>query len=437
MQSCAALPSCRGTCVRQRNEAAVKPGILALKPLWRLIPAPIRRHMMHRAVQAGAVRPDAKPPPARAGLAVVGELAAVSGLGESARTMVAALRALRVPVFPVDTDLSGVLSGGERPPAPPKGAPLVIHANPHRLGTALLALPRDAVRGRRIIGYFAWELPVAPSAWRRHLRLVHEIWVPSHFVAGAMATILPKDRDIPVRVVPHEVAAAPMPIVGRGRAAFDLPADAVIVLASFNYASGFARKNPLGAVEAFRRAFGTRQDRLLLLKIVNREAAPDEHIRLRLAIADLPNVVIDDRQFSREDNYAFTAAADIVLSLHRSEGFGLVMAEAMLLGRPVVATAWSGNMDFMDEQSAALVPAALVPPEDPTGTFNLPDAVWADPDLDVAAAHLRRLADDPDARTALGLAGQQMVRQRLNGDSLRQATRDLGLPVGGLAAGGP
>jgi hypothetical protein len=87
-------------------------------------------------------------------------------------------------------------------------------------------------------------------------------------------------------------------------------------------------------------------------------------------------------------------------------------------------------MDFMDERSAALVPARLVPPDDPSGEFNLPGAVWADPDLDIAAGHLRRLADDPVARRDLGLAGQQMARTRLAGDSLRQAALDLGLTVG-------
>ncbi len=342
--------------------------------------------------------------------------------------MVIALKSVGLPVFPIDTGLGGYLTGGERQPPPPDGAPLVIHANPHRMGTALLALPRGSVRGRRIIGYFTWELAVVPEEWRRHIRLVHEIWVPSRFVADAIATILPTDRHVPVRITPNALAVAPVPRIRRDRRSFGLPDDAVIVLMSFNFASNVARKNPLGALDAFQRAFGDRRDRLLVFKVVNSDAAPDDHARLQRAIGEMPNVLIQDLKLSREDNYAFTAAADIVLSLHRSEGFGMVMAEAMWLGRPVVATAWSGNMDFMDEYTAALVPATLIPPEDPSGEFTLPGALWADPNLDVAAAHLRRLADDPAARTALGLAGQAMIRQRLTADSLLQAARDLGLP---------
>ena len=401
-----------------------------LRPVWRMVPAGWRRDLLHRIARLTAPLPDRDPPPARTGIAILGELSVPSGLGESARVMVLALRNLGVRVFPLDSALGGVLTGGAKAEAPPPQVPLVIHANPHRLGTALLALPRDAVRGRRIIGYFAWELLVAPPAWRPHLRLVHEIWVPSQFVAEAMKTIMPHDRVLPLRVVPHALAEAPPVPSGLGRADFGLPEDVVIVLTSFNLASGFARKNPLGAVEAFRRAFGTRPDRRLILKVGNPHAAPADLARLRQAISDLPNAVIDDRRLSREDNYAFTAAADIILSLHRSEGLGLVIAEAMSLGRPVVATAWSGNMDFMDDQSAALVPATLVPPDDPSGEFAVPGALWADPDLDVAAAQLRRLADDPAARAELGLAGQKMVRARLTAEPLRQAMLDLGLPVG-------
>jgi glycosyltransferase involved in cell wall biosynthesis len=185
----------------------------------------------------------------------------------------------------------------------------------------------------------------------------------------------------------------------------------------------------LGAVEAFRRAFGTRSDRQLVLKATNPQAAPADYARLLQAIAALPNARIDDRKLPRADNYALIASADIVLSLHRSEGLGMVMAEAMCLGRPVVATAWSGNMEFMDKQSAALVPATLVTPDDPTGEFTLSGAKWADPDLDVAAAHLRQLADDPAARAALGEAGRRMVRSRLTADGLRDAALALGLPL--------
>ncbi len=136
------------------------------------------------------------------------------------------------------------------------------------------------------------------------------------------------------------------------------------------------------------------------------------------------------------DHLALVAAADIVLTLHRSEGFGLVAAEAMLLGRPVVATGWSGNLEFMDEASAALVPVRLIPPIDPRGVLDTSKALWADPDIGVAASHLRRLADDAQARAELGQRGLRMATDRLGPASLRSALQGLGLPIaamGGMA----
>jgi glycosyltransferase involved in cell wall biosynthesis len=122
-----------------------------------------------------------------------------------------------------------------------------------------------------------------------------------------------------------------------------------------------------------------------------------------------------------------TAAADIILSLHRSEGFGLVLAEAMLLARPVIATGWSGNMAFMNQQSAALVDYQLVPPNDPRQVYH--GSAWAEPDQGGAVAHLRRLASDAAARAELGARSKLYAMDRLGARPLAAATRGLGLEV--------
>ncbi len=314
---------------------------------------------------------------------------------------------------------------------PPPGAPLVLHVNPPMLPLALLRLPRSLVRGRRVIGYWAWELGVPPGDWVRGAGFVHEAWVPSAFTAAAVETLLPGR----VRVVPHALALAP-PLPSRlGRADFGLPEAAVVVLASFSLASSFERKNPMGSIAAFRAAFGERPDRLLVLKIGQPEHFPDDFATLRAAIADVPNIRLETRLLTQADSHALTRAADIVLSLHRAEGFGLVPAEAMLLGVPVIATGWSGNLEFMDQDCAALTGYRLIPARDPRAVYDVAGAVWAEPDQADAVAHLRRLAEDRAVRAQLGPAGQAAARARLGAAPLEAALRAIGLARPGPGAG--
>ena len=234
----------------------------------------------------------------------------------------------------------------------PPDAALVLHVNAPMLPMVSLRLPRGLTGGRRVIGYWAWELPSVSPDWHIGARFVHAAWVPSRFTATALETLLPGQ----VRVVPHPVALAGGTPATLDRRAFGLPDDAVVVLVSANLASSFERKNPLAAIAAFRAAFGERMDRVLVLRLGNPDHFPDDFARVAAMVSGVPNIRIETRTLPPADALAFTAAADIVLSLHRSEGFGLVLAEAMKLGKPVVATGWSGNMDFMDESSAALVP---------------------------------------------------------------------------------
>ena len=306
---------------------------------------------------------------------------------------------------------------------PPAGMTLIVHANAPHMAAALLGLPRGVLKGRRVIGYWAWDLPIAPPAWRIGRRFVHEVWVPSRFTEAALASVL---EGVPVRRVPHPVAAAPIARAPLGRADFALPQQAVVVLVICSLASSFVRKNPLAAVAAFRSAFGDRTDRQLVLKLGDTHHFPGDFATLRAAVGGQANIRIDTRALPSPDLAALTGCADIVLSLHRAEGFGLVPAQAMLLGVPVIATGWSGNMDYMDAQSAALVGYRLVPAADPRGVFECAGACWAEPSQHDAVAHLRRLADDVSCRQALGQAGQAKVRATLGADALCAALDSLG-----------
>ncbi len=408
-----------------------RPGLL--HRMWRLLPAQRRRRAFAWMTARIAPEPDRDPPEPAPGLAVCGELSRASGLGESARIMLRGVESLGLASWPIDV---GPPIGRRAPQvvfepgrAPPPGVSLVVHANPPVLPLALLRLGAKMVRRRRVIGYWAWELPVAPPEWRAGVRFVHEVWVLSSFIAAAMEPILPGR----VRVVRPPLAVSPPKPAQIGRDGFAIPAGAVVVLMIFNLASSFVRKNPLAAIAAFRQAFGNRSDRLLILKVTNADHFTDDFAALRAAVGDAANIRIETRLMVPDEIAALMQASDIVLSLHRSEGLGLVLAEAMLLGRPVVATGWSGNMDFMDDASAALVPHRLIVPVDPRGVLVAEGAVWADPDVAVAAEHLRRLADNPAERAALGEAGRRMAMARLGSDTLLAAMQSIGAapPVSG------
>ena len=201
------------------------------------------------------------------------------------------------------------------------------------------------------------------------------------------------------------------------RAAFGLPGDAVVVLVSFNLASSFNRKNPFGAVAAFRGAFGDRPDRILVLKVGHPEHAPADFARLA-QMARAPNIRLDTRTLAPADRHALTACADIVLSLHRGEGFGLVLAEAMALGKPVIATGWSGNTDFMDNSNAALIGYRLAPARDDRAVYR---GLWAEPDIAEAAMLLRSFADNPALRRDIGARARATALSQLGGQPLLAA----------------
>ena len=386
---------------------------------WRLLPARPRRYALTAATSLVAPRPDRQPSPVLHGLAVVGGLDHLTGLGEGARLMLRGLDCLGVTSWPLDL----MARTGDLPPA---GVPLVVHVNAPSLPGALLQLPRALLRDRRVVGYWSWELPCMPRDWHVGLRFVHEIWVPSHFTAAAVETIAPGR----VRVVPPPVGALPPTRAALDRSAFGLPDTAVIVLVSFNLASSFERKNPLAAIAAFRTAFGDRKDRVLLLKVGNPNHFPHDFAAIAAAAAAARNIRIETRVLPAGDHAALLNACDIVLSLHRAEGLGLVPAEAMLCGKPVIATGWSGNMEFMDGDSAALVGCRLVPVRDARHVYDVPGAMWAEPDVHEAVAQLRRLADDAAQRAALGARGRSAVKARLGVGHLADAVRGMGLSVG-------
>ncbi len=285
-------------------------------------------------------------------------------------------------------------------PAPEEGerGVVVSHINPPEL----LAWARDTegrpLEGRRHIGYWAWELEDAPADWVPAFDLVDEVWTPSAFAADALRKLAPP------RV---KVSPAPYPLYLNARAApdrdrFDLPKDRVAALMAFDLRSTAQRKNPWAALDAFQRAQAkTGGKGYLVCKVVGADLYPETLAELRARIGDDPSIRLMTETLSASDMAALTASCDIVLSLHRSEGYGLLLAEAIWQGKPTLATGWSANVEFMDAASSQFVDFTLIPVEGDGAIYRA--GRWANPDVDDAAEKLARLLSDDAWRE--GLAG--------------------------------
>ncbi|MCU1432628.1 MAG: hypothetical protein JWP95_1733, partial [Actinotalea sp.] len=243
-------------------------------------------------------------------------------------------------------------------------------------------------RGRRI-GYWFWELETFPERFHGAFGFVDEVWVASEFNRAAISAV----TELPVRVVPLPVQLPTSP-TRFTRAQLGLPQERTVFLANFDYLSVIKRKNPLGAIEAYRRAFGPEDGTCLVVKSINGHLRPLDREKVRMAAAGRPDIVLVDGYMSAHEMRAMAELADCVVSLHRSEGYGLNLVDAMARRTPVVATAYSGNMSVMDESTALLVPYELTEVGDDAGPYDS-TAHWADPDLDAAAAALRRVVEDP------------------------------------------
>ncbi|KQT85355.1 hypothetical protein ASG48_08915 [Aurantimonas sp. Leaf443] len=249
-----------------------------------------------------------------------------------------------------------------------------------------------AFGAKRRIGFWQWELEKFPEPAKIAMDLVDEIWCHSEHSAKAFRSA----TDKPVIKVPLPVI---VPTVRQAsRSEFGLPDDCFIIFTSFDGASAIARKNPLGAIEAFGKAFPAAEhpDKRLVVKAMN--TAYDSLWRECLRRAELDDrILIREGVLDKDDYYALLTSCDAILSLHRSEGFGRLMAEGMALGIPVIATGYSGNMDFMNEGNSWPVGGSLVTVLAGDYAFHQ-DQVWMQPDTDLAAAALLECATNPGLR---------------------------------------
>jgi glycosyltransferase involved in cell wall biosynthesis len=331
------------------------------------------------------------------GLNILGYLGAETGVGQAGRLFI---KSAGVVGLAANTQSSVLMRGpASSDTARPGNADWTYDTNVFCMNADVLeanidSLPRAALQHRRNASVWFWEAELFPDKWLPALDMVDEVWAPTRFIADALErTGRGRIRNLPF---PFPIPAWPSSVT---RADLGLP-DGFLVLFTFDWESVRERKNPDGLIEAYCRAFSPDDESHLVIKSINGQHHWKELEALKLSVTR-PDIHIIDAMWPWRHVKAAIEHCDCYASLHRSEGLGLGMGEAMALAKPVVASAWSGNLDFMDADTAHLIPVTLIPIPESTPVYS-GCGRWADPDLDAAAMALRQVHDDPRGAAALG-----------------------------------
>lgn len=284
----------------------------------------------------------------------------------------------------------------------------VFHINADQMLSAYFTLGHDFFRNRYNIGFWAWELSRCPDAWLPIIEMVDEIWAPSRFIQTAFAERTKK----PVTYMPLCVTVPKFD--KRPRSYFNLPDERFLFLFAFDFLSYIERKNPFATVRAFKAAFPKGCENAgLVIKVMNGDPKTETWRKLIDEINGDDRVYVLNETMTRADILSLIDTCDSFVSLHRSEGFGRGPAEAMFLGKPVIATNYSGNIDFTLSDNSCLVNYELMPV--PEGHYVFEEGqVWAEVDVDHAAWHMRSLVNDPAAAAAIGSRGSSFIKQKFN-----------------------
>ncbi|GAA3408555.1 glycosyltransferase family 4 protein [Paenibacillus hodogayensis] len=353
--------------------------------------------------------PEAPPEPGYAkGVNIIGFIRAEMGIGESSRLAARAVSAAEIPFgilnFPVTSIRMEDMSWSHKEIQDPAYKVNIIHTNADTLRSVHHHFGQDLFNRRFNIGYWHWELPDFPDEFCDGFNFVSEVWAPSNFVKESIAAKSP----VPVVRIPHGVEVHPPGDVNRGT--FGLPNDKFLFFSMYDTHSYQRRKNPQGAIEAFKQAFSADDPSVgLVVKLNHSHANPSDLNEIHKLIGGYPNIYVIDRIMTRREVDGLLNSTDCFVSLHRSEGFGLGLAEAMYLGKPVIGTYWSGNTDFMNSTNSCTVDYNIVKVGEDWGPYKAYQT-WAEPDLGHAAHHMRQLAFNETFRHSIAVNGKQHIQ---------------------------
>lgn len=344
------------------------------------------------------------------GVNLIGNICAESGLGQSCRLVASALDKTGFPLSIYKYEQLGAEGQGDHSWENRLSKELpydvnLIHINPHELGLAFIQQDASVWNYRYNIGYWLWELEEFPDEWIPCFQCLDEIWAPSEFICNAIR----KKTTLPVRCMPYYVDVHIGTIYDRKH--FGIPEDKFLYLMMYDQSSCMERKNPIGVLNAFKMAFEKENENVgLVIKINN--PTPESRKQIRSVLDGYTNVYLIEETLSRDEVNSLTKCVDVVVSLHRAEGFGLVLAEAMLLGTPTVATNWSSNTEFMNENVACMVDYELITIEKDMPPFKAGNR-WADANLDQAAEYMKKLYEDKEYYEMIRKNAKEYAKEKL------------------------
>ena len=383
----------------------LKPVILKIVPLS--VSKKIKQRLINSAYDGSAKKPfekDAYP----YGINLIGFIKAQMGLGEGCRLIARATEVTDIPFGIIETRVGNPFNHNDttfddRLMKSAQYGINIFHVNPEQMVPLQLSLPADTLDRRYNVGIWLWELEELPDEWLNAFSLVDEVWAPSVFNCESLR----RKSPVPVTLIPYGIE--PSTDSDKSRGDFGLPDGDFLFLCMYDTNSTIERKNPVGAIRAYKKAFCGNENGVGLVVKVN-NPTDEDMARIKSECDGCENVCFISDTLDRPDVNALISCCDVFVSLHRAEGFGLVIAEAMALGTPVIATNWSANVDFMNGENSCPVGYTLVTIEKSCHSYKAGQR-WAEPDEDEATEYMKRLFSDREYYDRIRTDAKEYIKE--------------------------